>query len=151
MIKLVYVFVILLVTSFLKVCAQDSLQQQHIEVISDINCSLSNSWAINLSVNNSQEDSFEADAIKSFLFTYKTKKDGRNSGVILNLYKIEFKDTVLVAKAQQYSSVAVEFLYTNNYIVYINYGKDADEDYDRYVAILLEELRAFFELNKENL
>lgn len=151
MIKLVYVFVILGVSFLGEAFSQDSLREQHIEIVSDINCSLSNSWAINLSVNSDKEEGYEANAIKSFLFTYKTKKEGRNSGVILNLYDIAFKDTILIDKAQQYASVAVEFLYTKNYIVYINYGKDADATYDKYVAILLEDLKAFFELNKDNL
>lgn len=136
---------------FSDVYSQDLTRQKHIELISDINCSLSNSWAVNLSINGPKEEGFEANAIKTFLFTYKTKQDGKNSGVILNLYDIKFKDTILIEKAQQYASVAVEFLYTKNYIVYINYGKDVNDIYDEYTAILLEELKTFFELNKDKL
>lgn len=151
MIRFVYVLAILMFSFVLEAYSQDSLQQKHMEVMSNINCDLSNSWAISLSLNDSTEQGIDANAIKSFLFTYKTKQNGRNSGVILNLYNIKLKDTVLEEKAVKYGSVHVEFLYTDNYVVYINHGKDVNEVYDSYMPVLLEELKGFFEINKNKL
>lgn len=151
MIRFVYVLAALLFSFFFEAYSQDTMQQSHMEIMSNINCDLSNSWTINLSLNDSTEESYDACAIKSYLFTYKTKKNGGNSGVIVNLYDILYKDVVLNEKASKYASVYVEFLYTDNYIVYINHGRNVNEVYDGYMPELLEELRSFFELNKNKL
>lgn len=130
---------------------KDSIRDIHLEVLSNINCDLSNSWTINLKLNDASEEGYKSNAIKSYLFTYKTRKDGRNSGVIMNFYDIKFKDTVLIDKAPNHSSIEAHFFYTKNYIVYVNHGKNVNDVYDSYMPILIEELKTFFESNKETL
>ncbi len=130
---------------------QDSLRTQKLELLSNINASLSNSWTISIKLNDSTEESYKANAIKSYLFTYKTRSNGRNSGVIMNLYDISFKDSVEFHKKPTHSSIAVQFFYTKSFIVYVNHGKNVNEVYDGYMPKLMEELQLFFEENNEML
>lgn len=128
----------------------DSLRDEDLEILSNINCNLTNAWTINVKIND-PEDNYNSNAIKTYLFTYKTRKDGRNSGVIMDLYDIKYKDTVLIDKKPNHSSIKAHFFYTKNYIVYINHGVAVNMIYDSYMPILIEELKTFFKENEENL
>lgn len=130
---------------------KDSIRAEHLETLSNINCDLSNSWTINIKVNDPDAESYEANAIKSYLFTYKTRKKGRNSGVIMNLYDMKYKDSVELEKKSIHSSVATYFFYTKSYIVYVNHGKNVNSIYDSFMPILLEELKLFFDTNNDRL
>lgn len=149
--KIIFLLISCLLGGILSFSQANTEVDNRIELISDINGSLSNAWTISIKVNDSDQPGYKANAIKAYLFTYKTKVNGRNSGVTLNFYDIAFKDSVLSDKAAKHSDVDVTFYYTKNYIVYLNNGKGFSDLYDQYIEIFKQELALFFEQNGEAL
>lgn len=122
-----------------------------ITLLSSLNCNTSNNWNVSLTIETNPSDEFEKDAILANFFTYKTAVDGRNSGVIMNLYNIKHEAIVREQMKRTYKSTQVMFLTTKNYIIYINYGIEVNDKYDKLVQIFLTELKSFLHIHSEEL
>jgi hypothetical protein len=144
--KTIIVFIILFLTSHKSKAQFDSTK---VDLISTISCHLSNGWYNTIRIG-SEFDEFELPFIDLSLCNYKIEENQTNICLGIAIFEIKNKDAIL-EKDWSLENSKIEFIYTKNFIIIIDYLENWNENYNLLLPDALSGIKDFFKLNFNNL
>lgn len=123
----------------------------HLDILSKMNCQLTDSWTADMSIKKSYSSSLPLPVIEMYLYNYKTAEEYKNTAV--SVFVFEKKHALKVRSHDWKSYGLTEFVITEttSYIIAITWFVNVNEQYQKLVPKLIPELTTFFEIHSANL
>jgi len=145
----------ILISSFLTFTCFISFGQfpkEHLDLLSKINCGLTDSWTPDISQTVSFSDELDIPYLDASLFNYKTAEPYSNTAVGIFIFN---KTDEAKVKSHNFDlrleNNHFEYISTSSYIIVLTHFKTAGKIYDSLVPELMKELRQYFKINKDEL
>lgn len=144
--KTIIVFIIIFLTSHKSKAQFDSTK---VDLIATISCHLSHGWYNRIRIG-SEFGELKLPFIDLGLCNYKVEDDQTNICLGITVFEIKDKVTIL-EKDWSLENSKVEFIYTKNFIIIVDYLESWNENYNLLLPDALLGIKEFFELNYNNL
>jgi len=144
--KTIILLIILFLTSNKSKAQFDSTR---VDLIATISCHLSNGWYNTIRIG-CEFDELELPFIDLSLCNYKIEEDQTNICLGIEIFEIKNKDAIL-EKDLSLENSKIEFIYTKNFIIIIDYLENWNENYNLLLPDALSGIKDFFKLNFNNL
>lgn len=144
--KTIIVFIIILITSYTSKAQFDATK---VDLIATTSCHLSNGWYNTIRIS-SEFGELKLPFIDLGLCNYKVEDDQTNICIGIAVFEIKDKVTIL-EKDWSLENSKIEFIYTKNFIIILDYLENWNENYNLLLPDALLGIKEFFELNYNNL
>jgi len=144
--KKIILLIIIFLTSYKSKAQFDATK---VDLIATISCHLSNGWYNTIRIS-SEFGKLKLPFIDLSLCNYKVEEDQTNICLGIAIFEIKNKDAIL-EKDWSLENSKVEFIYTKNFIIIIDYLENWNENYNLLLPDALFGIKDFFKLNFNNL
>lgn len=126
--------------------------EEHIKQLTKLNCELSDTWVVELDIEDDLNYRLPYPNISIGLWNYKTADDhGGNIGLSVYLFDKEYKDKVSSYDWGEDDETGYKLIETKSYIVVLDFYVPDGSRFGNMIPILTTELAMFFETRKDEL
>lgn len=124
----------------------------HLKQLTKLNCELSDTWVVELDIDDNLNYKLPFPNINIGLWNYKTADDkGGNIGLSVYLFEKVYKDSVRSYNWGENDKSKFKLIETKSYIVVLDFYIPNDSCFGNMIPTLITELTTFFETRKDEL